>query len=470
MASTSRTASRPNVLLVVLDTARADALEPYSSRADTPTVRQLASRGVAYPRAIAPSCWTVPSHAAMLLGGPPRSVGICHVFRGNGQLCVPVIERQRGRYLSEVLRRNGYETHGVSANAWISNANGFSTGFDAFHDLKGNRVSKMGHASLQMKLSWYIDALRAKVDDGATAVESLLRDWLAKRPRSPFFWFVNLVECHSPYLPPRPYNDAKVLDRLRAARDNSHLTLIGVMSIIATGQTPSPRALARMRYLYDRSVTFMDAWLARIMQALDRSGVLEETIVIVTSDHGENFGEGGLIAHGGSLDDRMLWVPLVVAGAGVGPSAPPLMSLNRLPQMIGDLVGIDHPWQERDDDGIAIAQYDGPVLLGDPSASFLDGLQTTPDRIRRLTQRHTCATDGKLKLVRSQEGTTVYDLEADLMEIDPQPIGRYPAERIAPLQQALDKAQGEERDETVEGEAPNMTADLEERMRLLGYL
>lgn len=470
MASASGTAGRPNVLLIVLDTARADALAPYSSRADTPAIGQLASRGVAYPKAIAPSCWTVPSHAAMLLGGPPRSVGICHVFKGNGQLCVPVIERQRNQYLPEVLRRHGYETRGVSANAWISDANGFSTGFDAFHDLKGNRVSKMGHASLRMKLSWYLDALRAKVDDGATAVESLLRDWLARKPRPPFFWFVNLVECHSPYLPPRPYNDAKVLDRLRAARDNRHLTLIGVMSVIATGQTPSPRALARMRYLYDRSVTFMDAWLARIMQALDQVSVLEETIIIVTSDHGENFGEGGLIAHGGSLDDRMLWVPLVAAGPGVESPAPPLMSLNRLPQLIGDLVEVDHPWQDREDNGIAIAQYDGPVLLGDPSASFLDGLTTTPDRIRRLTQRHTCATDGKLKLVRSQDGTVVFDLEADSMEVDPRPIGMYPSDRVAPLQRALDKVGAEERDETVEGEAPDMTADLEARMRLLGYL
>src|SRR5204862_5995397 len=101
---------RPNVMLVVLDTARVDGFSPYARTANTPTIGQLAGRGTAFPQAIAPSSWTVPSHAAMLMGGPPRSVGICRVFGGNGTLCVPVIESQRDRYLPEVLRRNGYRT------------------------------------------------------------------------------------------------------------------------------------------------------------------------------------------------------------------------------------------------------------------------------------------------------------------------------------------------------------------------
>lgn len=460
----------PNVLLVVFDTARADAFSPYAADRHTVTVQQLATRGFAYPKAMAPSCWTVPSHAAMFLGAPPRSVGICRVSKGNGKLCAPVISEQRDRYLPEVLRRNGFETRGVSANAWISKANGFSVGFDHFHELTGNRASKMHDAGLRMKLSWYLDALQARADDGAQAIDRLLQEWIAAAPRKPFFWFVNLVECHSPYLPAKPFNDLGVLQRLAAARDNRSLTLMGVLRAIATGETPSPRALERMRRLYDQSVVLMDKWLARVLEALDEEGVLDETVVVVTSDHGENFGECGLIGHGGSLDDRLLWVPLVVAGPGVLPAPEGVVSLDTLPRMLADILKIDHPWESSGPPGVAVAQYDGPVDLEDPSADFLLKLKTTPERIRRLTQRHTCATDGRLKLLRTDDGSWLYDLESDALELAPRPVDAYPPGATASLRQALDQAAHDERDATVDGELPEMTADLEARMRLLGYL
>ncbi len=466
-------AERPNVLLIVYDTARADGFEPYAKGPSTPTVAQLASRGLAYPKVIAPSCWTVPSHAAFFLGSPPRSVGLSRAPRGRGDLCRPIIESQRDRFLPEVMRRNGYETSVVSANLWISEHNGFATGFDRYHDVRGARVAKMASTGLRARLEWYLEALQARTDDGAETIEDLLGEWLGSRGSAPFFWFVNLIECHSPYLPPKPVNDLGPLERIRAAEDGRrYQTLEGVLRIVGTGAPVPERSLARMRHLYQRSIELMDGWLARVLDKLDRRGVLDSTVVIVTSDHGENFGENNLIGHAGSLDDRLLSVPLVAAGPGLPAHAPPVTSLVDLPRMIAGFAGIDdHPWGPPSNPGVGVAQYDGPVPPEHPGVQQLRDWGATDEGLWRLTRRFTCATDGTLKLVHSGVDEHLYDLDLDALETSPVDPADYPANRIALLRGAVSRALDEGWDPVVGDEAPaSQDDDLEERMRLLGYL
>ena len=146
---------------------------------------------------------------------------------------------------------------------------------------------------------------------------------------------MNLVECHSPYLPPWPYNDLGPIARLRAAEEaRRHLTLSGIWKACAGNFDVAPGALERMRHLYARSVRLMDDWLRDLLADLDRRGILDRTLVIVTSDHGENFGEGGLMGHAFSLDQRLLHVPLVIAGPGAPADDPGIVSLAALPRMI----------------------------------------------------------------------------------------------------------------------------------------
>ena len=122
-----------------------------------------------------------------------------------------------------------------------------------------------------------------------------------------------------------------------------------------------------MRHLYRRAAAYMDSWLADVLEAIERRGMLEQTLVIVTSDHGENFGEDGLIAHGFSLDERLIHVPMVMAGPGAtersGRSAWP--SCRRL---IAEAAGLDeHPWRAAQlPEGVAVAQYDPIGAAGDP--------------------------------------------------------------------------------------------------------
>src|SRR3954465_2708470 len=128
----------PNIVLVVLDAARRDALEPQGAPGGgAPALAQLARRGMAAPAAYATGCWTVPSHASMFTGLMPRAAGLARVGSPNG--AKPVVESHPARLLPEVLRSAGYATCGVSANLWVSEASGYATGFDDFSEVHTGR-------------------------------------------------------------------------------------------------------------------------------------------------------------------------------------------------------------------------------------------------------------------------------------------------------------------------------------------
>lgn len=470
-------AVRPNVLCIVLDTARADAFEPYGApEGSSPVIAQLARGGVALPSVFATAPWTLPSHLSMLTGRLPRSV-VHRAAAHRADLSRPAIESQGQHFLSEVLRRAGYSTLGVSANYVISPRFGFATGFDEFFVTNPRRQAALQRKDLRGRLRWALEGVHARVDDGAAEAEGVLRRWLDRRPSKPFFGFVNLMECHSPYLPPRPYNDLSPLNRFRAtAEARRHLNLDSMRRAVAGALDIPPEALARMRHLYARSIRSMDDWLGRVLEALQRKGLLEDTLVIVTSDHGENFGEGGLIHHGYSLDNRLTRVPFVMSGPGASSSGG-VQSLAGLPSLIAEAVGLEeHPWWDGRPAGAAVAQFDPPYAADDPQVrDFAKQWELGEQGVQRLTSALTSATDGRLKLVRRGEREELYDLEADPLELTPlAPDGAASGGNgaVASLRAAL------EHPAVTATSAPASPADpprgdmaeLEDRMRLLGYL
>lgn len=384
-----------------------------------------------------------------------------------------MVESHVDRNLAEVLRRAGYATRAVSANLWLSEASGFSLGFEHFLSIDSGRQAKI-HGGLRARASWALEAARAEVDDGAREAGQVLRRWIDGVGGRPFFWFVNLTECHSPYLPPRPYTDVSLLDRLRAAEDaRRHLTLDRIWSACVGGHVVPDDALERMRHLYARSIRYMDDWLADVLEALDRRGVLDDTLVLVTSDHGENLGESGLMAHALSLDNRLLSVPLVASGVGA-PSGDHARSLAELPRMIASAVGLDdHPWRADDlPAGAAVAELDPPVDEEDPRAhEAIRQWGVGAEALRLLTTPRTCATDGALKLLRFGAEEHVFDLDADPLELRPLPTVNETQE-VARLRAALEHP-------SVAATAPlarpadasdEELRELEDRMRLLGYM
>jgi arylsulfatase A-like enzyme len=428
-----------NVVLIVFDSARRDAL----TRPAAPAVADLARRGVEAPGAHSASCWTLPSHAAMFTGLLPRAAGLARAPARTPQSCRPVLEAHRSQLLPEVFRRAGYATAGVSANLWIGEHSGFDTGFDEFHSVESGRHAGLHDRSPRARARWAREAARARVDDGASAARSIVRGWST---REPFLWFVNLNECHSPYLPSRPYSDLGLLGRLRAAEEaRRYLTLDAIRRACTGGLEVPEEALERMRRLYAGAIRLMDDWLADVLEHLDEHGVLDDTLVVVTSDHGENFGENGLMAHAFSLDERLTHVPLVAAGPGADELAE-LVSLADLPRALARAAGIRHPWGPDLCAGVAVAEFDPPT-----------GSALTPPL--------TMATDGACKLVRRGSVEELFDLDEDPLEEHP----LAPTDpRADQLRAALDPApaivgsQAEPR--------PEELAEVADRMKLLGYM
>lgn len=471
---------RPNVLCVVLDAARRDALEPYGAPPQSsPVIADLARRGAALAHVYSAGCWTLPSHASMFTGLLPRAAGLADVRDGGPHAVRPILETHRDRLLPDVLRRAGYSTGAVSANTWIGTESGFDLGFEEFVSINSGRQGKLHRNDLRGRLSWTVEATRARVDDGAREAREVLSDWL-QRPAKPFFWYVNLVECHSPYLPPRPYNDLPFRDRVRAASDNRRYLRLGTIWDAAVGQLEVPEAaLARMRHLYARSVRYMDDWLGSLLESMDAAGTLDDTLVIVLSDHGENLGEGGRLAHMMSLDQRLLAVPFVAAGPGA-PVEGDVLSLAALPRLIAEAAGVEGVWHEDDlPSGVAVSQCDPVVAGSEDEVHAAAEKWGWGDRVSVLTTPLTSATDGRIKLLRTDGEERLYDLEADPHEHAPQPpdgeLARSRPAAMAALRAALEHPAATARFDPAAvspAAAPDEheVRELEERMKLLGYM
>jgi arylsulfatase A-like enzyme len=457
---------RPNVLLVVFDTARADAFEPFGAPPGaTPTVAQLAAGGATSRTAVATSNWTLPSHASLFSGALPRAMGLGR----DGARPRDVLAANADRLLAVALARAGWATGAISTNPWVSSIHGFGLGFAEFVDVRQRRHAPGG--GLRGQAEWLADAVRADLDAGMADVEEVLARWLASRAADePFFWFVNLMECHSPYLPPVPYNDLGPFGRLRAGREAGRYQSHRGFVLACLGELDLPDGVReRMRHLYARSVLSMDDWLARLLERLDGAGVLDETLVILTSDHGENLGEGGMLGHGLSLDDRLIRVPLIASGPRSEDFAD-VASLADVPRSIASAVGLkDHPWTvPACPDGILLSEVDGLATFDPTMAQKVADEWHLPARaVQRLSEPLTCAVDGRFKLVRQGHVDTLHDLDADPLE-EMDAAGRHP-EVVARLRAALERATPPP--EKAAGQ-PVMVpdADLEERLRLLGYL
>jgi arylsulfatase A-like enzyme len=466
----------PNVLLVIFDAGRRDAFEPYGApTGSTPTVARLAARGTALPEVYATGCWTAPSHSSIFTGLLPRAAGVSRVPSPGAAKAALAAHRER--MLPEVLRRAGYTTAGVTANLWCSPAAGFDAGFDHFEEVDPGRHARIDKTGRRHRIKWALEGVRGKVDHGARDAGAALDNWLGTTGDKPFFAFVNLMEAHSPYLPPLPYGGYRLLRRLLVAEEaRRYYTLEGICKACAGITEVPPAALERASHMYRAGIRYIDDWLGRRLQRLDELGMLDGTIVVVTADHGENLGENGFIAHALSLDNRLLHVPFVVAGPDAG--APEINSLADLPRYVAGRAGIaDHPWTDGPPEGFGVAQFDPPGTDGNPETIRAFERMGVGDNLEPFTTPLTCAVKGSLKLVRRGDREELYDLSVDPLEQRPIPPEAAGPERGIALK-GLRDALAHPAVATVGGAGATVPSsaseqemqDLEERMRLLGYM
>lgn len=323
----SARSDRPNVILVILDTVRAASLGVYGhERQNTPNMERLAKRGILFERAISPSSWTLPSHATMFTG------------RFNHELGTSFLTPLDDTYptLAEELASRGYATGGFVANlVFCTEWFGLGRGFERY-------VGQPIDLPMLLSSSWLVRHMAPKVRakfgnhqplirKRATDVNDEFLRWLSEIEGRPYFAFLNYFDGHGPYLPPEPFN------RLYWPSEQPRYWL---GSDYASDFTPGE--LEQLQAAYDGSIAYLDDQLGRLIEALERRGHLQNTVVIVTSDHGESFGEHGTMGHGRSIYMTEIHVPLLVllpdsAFAGTRLSDP--VSLRNVAATVMDLVG-----------------------------------------------------------------------------------------------------------------------------------
>ncbi|HXW08658.1 MAG TPA: sulfatase [Vicinamibacterales bacterium] len=280
-----------NVLLITLDTTRADRLTPYGLMdASMPALERLAREGIVFDQASTVAPLTLPAHTSLFTGRLPPAHGI----RDNSD------PRLAGEHvtLAEVLQARGYRTAAFVGSAVLDADRGLAQGFAMYRsavepdDRPGSSLQRRGDAVVS-------DAIA----------------WLGQAPRSPFLLWTHLYDPHRPYDPPEPYR-------------------------------------SRFSDPYIAEIAFADAQIGRLIDELDRRELLDRTLVIVAGDHGESLGEHGERNHGIFVYESVLRVPLMMRVPGLPPSRiAALVRLTDVMPTLLELVGVEAPTA----DGISVA-------------------------------------------------------------------------------------------------------------------
>jgi arylsulfatase A-like enzyme len=383
VAPGERSTGAPNIVLISIDTLRADHLGCYGSVSPTsPAIDRIARAGILFRNATAASSWTLPSHASLLTGLEPSRHGAVHFG-----FTTPI--PQTVRTLAEQLWTAGFATAAFTDGFFVSASLGFDQGFDRFRG--PTRLATEARENLGLALQWMV----------------------AQRQR-PMFVFVHTYEAHVPYVPPPPYDT--MFDPGYEGPFAHAFTYDDYLALKDTDQSKDPKIIRHLQALYDGGIRHIDDAVGDFMAGLERTGLAENTCVVLTSDHGEEFEEHGDLLHNrAKLFQELLHVPLIVWCPSRFPA----------PHEVEQLVGhVDVTPTILDVAGVAqIDGVDGRSLLG-----ALAGKHLTDDRTVRsevdgsVEDREGTAVavrEDRYKLIRStvDGGRALFDLSTDPHEI-----------------------------------------------------
>lgn len=292
----------PNILVIVIDSARADKLSCYGyEKNTTPNLDQCSKEGVRFDSAITEAPWTLPSHLSLFSGLYPSEHGLETGFDVSA-LALP----KNIKTLPEMLANKGYATGGFSSNPWIGRLTDMHSRFDAYieQDLstsKGTLAADVpGHLRFFRKTRFYSRADNVSIGLGtpfpfridherlsATLLKSF-RDWVASNKGKPFFSFINLMNCHNPYYPPKEtlkrfYGEGKPMSH---ARYNKML-----VNHFRTGQKIDEDFGRNMHAYYDACLNHMDEQLGETFSFLRAEGLFDNTMLFIFADHGKTLTE-----------------------------------------------------------------------------------------------------------------------------------------------------------------------------------
>jgi arylsulfatase A-like enzyme len=402
----------PNVLLITLDTLRASNLSVYGYPRDTsPQLERLAQAGARFEMALSTTSWTLPSHASMFTG------------HYRHELSPGWIKPLDTTYptVAEVLASRGYVTAGFVGNlSYCIRDTGINRGFIHYEDYPisvGEMTESTGlgraisNNRTVRRVIGYYDMLGRKT---AEQVNDAFLHWVGQEQRRPFFAFLNYFDVHEPYLPPAPFDTKFGSQSVRRNYLNEHA---GHNSHRLEKEKMSPAEVQAEQDAYDGSIAYLDQQLGRLFDELEKRGLLENTLVIITSDHGEQFGEKGLFDHGNSLAIQTLHVPLIMTYRGHIPPGVVIrkpVSLRDIPATICDLINIKSDWQFP---GNSLSQCWNSVG-GEKDASVSPALSELLIGDAVFGQvwkgdKRSLVSDGKQYILHSDAKEELYDLHRD---------------------------------------------------------
>jgi arylsulfatase A-like enzyme len=316
------TSQRPNVILIVLDTLRADHLSCYGyERKTSPRIDALAQEAIKFDNCYSTANWTVPGHASIFTGkysvshGAHKSLSESASNRSpaNPFFCYPLSQEELT--LAEILKGEGYQTAAIISNfGCVTPMFGLDQGFDFFFN-KPSFTYRSATATLMQKTKFLFDEIgpyqsRFRL---AETINGEVFDWLdgERQENVPFFLFINYMDTHDPYFPPPAYQrlyPGKIPGRMGDVHiyGERHLSV-------------SEEEKQHLISQYDGEIAYLDESLARLLAKVKAEGLFEESVIVVTSDHGEYLGEHTLYGHSIGLYNPVLKVPLLIkphAGCG----------------------------------------------------------------------------------------------------------------------------------------------------------
>jgi len=338
---------RPNILIAVLDSARPELLSCYGGPpVSTPNIDRLAAQGYLFEKAIAPSVWTFPVMASVFTGMLPAKHG------GHDQ---HALLDSPYSTLAEFFASHGYETAAVSDVPYVGPMTRLDRGFRWMSNLQRHEVS-LGSLALKAIGRAHRTLARAYTKTAETRV--LMREavrWLdrIRDPDRPFLLYIHSDETHAPLAPPARYRRRYAgisTRRMRAINQDKQLYMGGAVQM-------SAQDFCDLYNLALAEAAYFDMWFGRLLRHLQRYDVLNNTVIVVMADHGENFGEHGLVRHGLCLYDTLLHVPLIIRPPGGcnGARVKPMVQLIDLLPTLLNMASIDVP-------GMA-AEFQGRDLL-----------------------------------------------------------------------------------------------------------
>lgn len=382
-----------NVVLVSIDTLRPDHLGCYGYGRDTsPAIDRLAREGARFETVISSTSWTLPAHMAMLTSLPDMVHGVVWDY----------IRLDENRVtLAEMFKRNGYVTGGVFTGPYLLPRFGFGQGFDDYID-----------ATLYDKKLVKLDVLNAS-ELGRTTPGAMdkTEKWLRERNSDkPFFLFLHLFDVHQDFDPPPPY------DTMFGESYDGDISNKGMATNPVFKKMLPRKEVDHFVALYDGEIRFVDTeGVDRLIKILESIDVLDNTLIVITSDHGEEFYEHGFWGHHHNLYDETLKVPLVLWQPELVPQNKVIKGQVRIIDImptILDLVGLP---QSDETLGVSLVpSFEGKMPDGGPprwALAELFGINMNMEALR----------SEKFKIIRDNQKKKIeyLDLEADPAEINP---------------------------------------------------